>query len=153
MVSGGGAEVVRLLARETKLALIINVILIRFKIRVLISRYLVMDLLYWLLTAIVVGLVLAFVFDLPRALYSFYIKWKAVRNIPGLPTHWLWGNLHQMRLMFQHEEETMKFIKYVCENRFKVAVLCIGPFRPALSVHHCSLVGKVLKLPKNKELY
>ena len=109
---------------------------------------------YWLLTIVAtLGLVLAFVFDLPRALYTFYIKWKAVRNIPGLPTHWFWGNIHQARMMFQHEEQVMKFMKYVSDNRFKVVVLWMGPFRPVLSIHHCSLVGKAFKLPKNKEGY
>ena len=107
----------------------------------------------WLLLMLaLLGLVLALVFDLPRALHTFYIKWKAVRNIPGLPTHWLWGNSSQSPLML-HEEEALKFFKYVSDNRFKVFVLWMGPFRPLLSVHHCSLVGKVFKLPKNEEAY
>ena len=109
---------------------------------------------HWLLTIIAtVGLVLAFIFDLPRALYTFYINWKAVRNIPGLPTHWLWGNAHQLRLMLQHEEEIVKFIKYVSDNKFHVFVIWVGPFRPLLTIHHCSLAGKTFKLPKNKEGY
>ena len=110
-----------------------------------------MDLLYWLLA--ILCLVLAFVFGLPRALYTFYIKWKAVRNIPGLPTHWLLGNVHQVAKMFQHEEEAMKFLKYVCDNKFKVTALWMGPFQPFVGIHHCSLVGKVFTLPKYKDGY
>ena len=110
--------------------------------------------LYWLLTVIsAVGLVLAFVFGLPRALYTFYIQWKAVRNIPGLPTHWLLGNAHQVARMFQHEEEAMKFLKFICDNKFKITSLWIGPFQPLVGIHHCSLVGKVFKLPKHKDVY
>ena len=109
---------------------------------------------YWLLlTLVILGLVLAFAFGLPRALYTFYVQWKAIKNIPGLPTHWLWGNLQQVRLMIQHEEESLKFMKYVSDNKFKVFLLWMGPFRPVVSIHHCSLVGKALKLPKNEEVF
>ena len=107
--------------------------------------------LYWLLA--ILCLVLAFVFGLPRALYTFYIKWKAVRNIPGLPTHWLLGNVHQVAKMFQHEEEAIKFLKYISDNRFKVTALWLGPFQPLVGIHHCSLVGKVFTLPKFKDGY
>ena len=38
------------------------------------------------------------------------------------------------------------FLIYVSDNRFKVTVLWMGPFHPELTIHHCSLVGNILKL-------
>ena len=112
-----------------------------------------MDISYWLLTLCILGLFLALAFDLPRALYTFYIKWKAFRNMPGLPTHWLLGNIHQLLKICRHEEKAMKFIEYVSDNKLKLVVTWMGPFQPVVGVHHCSLVGKIFKLPKNKEVY
>ena len=44
-------------------------------------------------------------------------------------------------------------MKYISDNRFKLSVLWIGPFRPSLSIHHCSLAGKAFKLPKFRDGY
>ena len=86
----------------------------------------------------------------PRHLYSFYRKCKAVRDIPGWPTHWLWGNLHQMRL----DETFMNEVNdYATKNRYKLTKGWIGPFLPRVVVHHSDLARKVLKEPKHENGY
>ena len=55
--------------------------------------------------------------------------------------------------MSQHEEEIMKYMKYVSDNKLKLVAFWMGPFRPSVDIHHCSLVGKAVKLPKDKEVY
>ena len=37
-------------------------------------------------------------FGLPQATWNVYRKWKVMRELPGWPTHWFWGNLHQLKL-------------------------------------------------------
>ena len=85
-----------------------------------------------------------------KKVYSFYRKCRAVRDIPGFPTHWLWGNLHQIKV----EEAFMNEVSdYVCKNRYKVTKSWIGPFLPRVLVHHSELAKKVLKEPKDDNMY
>ena len=86
----------------------------------------------------------------PRHLYNFYRKCKAVRDIPGWPTHWLWGNLHQMRL---DESFLNEWKDYITRNRYRITRAWIGPFLPRVVVHHCDLARKVLKEPKHENGY
>ena len=80
-----------------------------------------------------------------KQVYSFYRKCRAVRNIPGFPTHWLWGNLHQIKV---NEAFINELKDFVCKNRYKITRSWIGPFSPRVSVHHSELVRKVMKEPK-----
>ena len=82
--------------------------------------------------------------------YSFYRKWRAVRDIPGWPTHWLWGNLHQISL---DEAFLNKVQDYVSTNRYKMTKGWMGPFLPRVVINHCDLASKVLKEPKQDDLY
>ncbi|XP_064404150.1 ultra-long-chain fatty acid omega-hydroxylase-like [Halichondria panicea] len=95
-----------------------------------------------------------FIFNVPGRLFRYYVHWKAVRNIPGLPAHWLFGNLLDVRKMLESEEEYHKVMKYaVKEKRWKMVRTWIGPFQPSIDIYHCSLAGKVLKQPKNAAEY
>jgi cytochrome P450 len=88
--------------------------------------------------------------SIAKQVYSYYRKCRAVRNIPGFPTHWLWGNLHQIKL----EEAFLNELKdFVCKNRYKVTKVWIGPFSPRVSVNHSELVGKLMKEPKYDVAY
>ena len=41
-------------------------------------------------------LVCVVVLKVPQTLWGLERKVKAMRDIPGWPTHWFWGNLHQL---------------------------------------------------------
>ncbi|XP_064404149.1 cytochrome P450 4F6-like [Halichondria panicea] len=87
---------------------------------------------------------------LPPALYGYYIQCNAVRALPGWPTHWLWGNLHQINL---DEETTKKWTNFIFQNKHKLTRSWLGPFFPMVAIQHCSLVGPVLKASKDSEVY
>ena len=65
-----------------------------------------------------------------------------MRNLPGMPTHWLWGNLHQIDLM-------ERLFNYILERKYKVMKFWIGPFYPVVWITHCNDVSKLLKEPKS----
>ena len=44
------------------------------------------------------------VFGVSNKLLNYYRLCKAISKIPGLPTHWLWGNLHQVLSVLEHEK-------------------------------------------------
>ena len=86
-------------------------------------------------------------FSIPRNLWNFYRKWKAVRHVPGWPTHWFYGNLHQI----QPNEAFLKaYRKSVAENRWKFSRVWYGPFTVFLGIHHNDPLKKILKSPKPK---
>ncbi len=86
---------------------------------------------------------------LPQAVWNLYRKWKAVRSIPGWPTHWFWGNLHQ----FHGDEATMmKFIQYIQEENLKMAKLWMGPLFLSVHITHCDTTQMVMKLPKDRSV-
>ena len=97
-----------------------------------------------------VFLVLVAASGLPRAVWSFCRKWKAVRDIPGWPTHWFWGNLHQVKA---DEETTLKLIRYVQEERIKIYRFWVGPIFPSVSITHCDGAQKAMKFPKARPMY
>lgn len=83
-------------------------------------------------------------------LKSFYKKCRMLKAIPGWPTHWLWGNLQQLKM---DQENLMKQLSYVQEYRHKMVVMWLGPFKPVLMITHCSVVQNVIKLPKDEFSY
>ena len=103
---------------------------------------------FW--TAILGFLLSLVLWNAVRVVYSFYRKWRAVRDIPGWPTHWLWGNLHQISL---DEAFLNKVQDYVSTNRYKMTKGWMGPFLPRVVINHCDLASKVLKEPKQDDLY
>ena len=107
---------------------------------------------YLLVFTSVVGvlLLLLMLITLPKAIYNYYIRCKTVRNLPGLPTHWLWGNLHQLTL---NESMSEKWTELIHQGRYKLTRTWLGPFLPMVAVQHCSLVGRVLKETKDKDNY
>ena len=102
-------------------------------------------------TAILVVLLTYFALSsLCPALWQFYRKCKALRPIPGWPTHWFWGNL----LQYDRTEATrIKLTKFVQDNRLKIFRVWFGPIFPIVCVCHSSSVQEVIKLPKDKYTY
>ena len=90
--------------------------------------------------------------DVLGSVLSFYRKWKAViiRNVPGMPTHWFWGNIHELR---PDEASQRKWTEYIQKNKYKMTRWWVGPFHPIIAVHHCDLVRKLLKEPKHHDTY
>ena len=103
----------------------------------------------WSLVLAVV-VVCLFLFNIPQRVWGFFKVCKAMKTIPGWPTHWFWGNLHQIK---SDQETMMKAISYVQENRHKVSKLWVGPLFPVISINHCDAVSKILKLPKDRGVY
>ena len=89
-------------------------------------------------------------FRIPRNLWNFYLTWKAVRHVPGLPTHWLYGNLHQIQ---QNEAFLKAYRKSIAENGWKLSRIWYGPFIVFLVIHHNDPLKKILKSPKTKFVY
>ena len=89
-------------------------------------------------------------FSIPHRLWNFYRMWKAVRHVPGWPTHWLYGNSHQ----FQQTEACFKaYRKLIAENGWKLSRVWIGPFAVFLLIHHTDPLKKILKSPKLDVVY
>ena len=102
-------------------------------------------------TAILVVLLTYFALSsLCPALWQFYRKCKALRPIPGWPTHWFWGNLLQYDMT---EATRIKLTKFVQDNRLKIYRVWFGPIFPIVCVCHSSSVQEVIKLPKDKYTY
>ena len=90
--------------------------------------------------------------NLPGFLVRYYRSCKAARHMPGWPTHWLWGNLHQIKIN-ELEETILKRLNWVREINNKVAKFWVGPFFLTVSINHCAPVRKVLKEPKMYHTY
>jgi len=88
--------------------------------------------------------------DVPGSVLSFYRKWRAVRNVPGLPTHWFWGNIHEVG---PDEASQRRWTEYIQKTKYKMSRWWVGPFHPLIAVHHYDLVRKVLKEPKHHGTY
>ena len=75
---------------------------------------------------------------------------RAVRDVPGWPRHWFWGNLHNVT-----SRDITVWWKWreFNESEFKLTRVWVGPFHPQMVVTHCSLVPSVLKLPKDLFFY
>ena len=108
-----------------------------------------------MISTVLLGLLLILLplplWNVVKQLHSFYRKCKAVRDLPGWPTHWLWGNLHQVKL----DDETFlnEVNQWVSKGRYKLTRAWIGPFLPRVIVNHCDLAKKVLKEPKDEPGY
>ena len=73
-----------------------------------------------------------------------------MRKLPGMPTHWLWGNAHQIG---SDEASLMKLCEYVLETKYKVFRVWIGPFYPTVWITHGDIARKLLKEPKDMAIY
>lgn len=104
----------------------------------------------WTLVAAFV-LLLALWSGLPGQICGFYRQCKAVRDLPGWPRHWLWGNLYQLK--HQNEETFLRWIDFVSVTRCKISCMWIGPFRPYVQINHCAPLTTVLKEPKDRTIY
>ncbi len=103
----------------------------------------------WLLLITLLVVCLA-VFNVPKYLWFLYRRNRAIRHVPGWPTHWLLGNLHQFRL---DHSTLVKWAEFIQKNRHKVAKIWLGPFYPVIEICHSSGVHKVIKLPKDRSIY
>ena len=113
-----------------------------------------MSILWNLVSLTAVGLLVAALFKLLNSAYTLYCKARAIKDIPGLPnTHWLLGDIPTIREAMRNERKAQEIVNYIRANKIKLGKIWVGPFIPALNIHHCSLVPQVLKLPKHKEGY
>ena len=103
----------------------------------------------WLLLITLLVVCLA-VFNVPKYLWFLYRRNRAIRHVPGWPTHWLLGNLHQFRL---DHSTLVKWAEFIQKNRHKVAKIWLGPFYPVIEICHPSGVHKVINLPKDRSIY
>ena len=89
--------------------------------------------------------------NVPGTLWSYYRQWRASRGVPGWPTHWLYGNLHQIG---NFDETIMKVSRqYVYSNHYKMTKTWIGPLFVSIAVHHPSCVKELFKHSKDALVY
>ena len=88
--------------------------------------------------------------NIPGFLVRYYRTCKALKHMPGWPTHWLWGNLHQVKA---DEATLFKMMNWARENDYRVSKFWVGPFICNISLNHCEQVRKVLKEPKLDRAY
>ena len=102
--------------------------------------------------SLIVAFILAFLllFNIPKKVWGFYKLCKTLRNIPGWPTHWFLGNLHQIKM---DHVTVMKLLSFIQEKRYKVTKFWLGPFLPMIFITHSDPAGKLLKLPKERQIY
>ena len=89
-------------------------------------------------------------FKISQFLWSVHKTKKALEGIAGWPTHWLWGNLHQLE---QDQESQMKWLAFIQQNRLKLVKYWLGPFEPVIQLTHPDCVKKMKTLPKDKSAY
>ncbi len=98
-----------------------------------------------------VFLVIIALFSVPQQLWGLYRRWRAVRSIPGWPTHWFWGNMHQVWKLDQETAEQRT--AYIQETGHKITRIWLGPFIPVVQITHCDGIRKIMKLPKDQDTY
>ena len=103
---------------------------------------------YWIVLSIILTIFLLFVFDIPRVLWSYYKLCKLVRPIPGWPTHWLHGNLHQ-----KGDGYIENYNRWAHENKHVISKEWLGPFTVQINVNHPDLVKELLNIPKARWIY
>ena len=101
--------------------------------------------------AVAALLFLAVWLNVPGTLWFLYRQWKAARDLPGWPTHWLYGNLHQIGKM--EEAVVKKALHFAHSNHYKVTRTWLGPFITTVSVHHPACVKELLKQSKDAAAY
>ena len=88
--------------------------------------------------------------NVPRVTWRIYRQWRAARNIPGRPTHWLYGNAHQVR---PEEATILEYRKLVVEHGWKISRIWMGPFMLLIVIHHTDPLKKALKCSKSAHIY
>ena len=88
--------------------------------------------------------------NVPHAIWNFYRMLKAVRHISGWPTHWLYGNLHQLA---PKQAVMLAYRKSIAEHGWKISRAWFGPCMVQLEIHHPEPLKKVLKSPKADVVY
>ena len=110
-----------------------------------------MAVLVWsLFIVLVIYLLVSVIPSLVRFIAHYHHLSRALCDLPGWPRHWLWGNLHNIRA---EEAIWLKWHDYIFQNRHKMCVVWLGPLKPMVMVHHCSLARRALQLTKDPYIY
>ena len=86
---------------------------------------------------------------IPNALWNYYRLCKHFRQVPGWPTHWLYGNLHQKGKADYYNKKC----PWVMERGYRVSREWFGPFLVAEIIHHPEIWKQLVKTPKSLEIY
>ena len=112
--------------------------------------------LIWRMLSWVVGIigclcvVVALLWNLLPWLYRYQRLCRCVRGLPGWPTHWLLGNVHQFA---PTEEVQLKWSRYINSTRHRMTRAWLGPFHVSVAIHHPELLHEVIKQPKHTKTY
>lgn len=90
---------------------------------------------------------------LHSAIYNYLRTLYASRRLPGFPTHWLWGNAHQIGENGSIHKWYVNNLAMVQSGRHKITRRWIGPFIMELEINHPELFKNILKEPKDKSVY
>ena len=105
---------------------------------------------YWGTFSAALLVFLAIWLNVPGTLWLVYRQRKAARGIPGWPTHWLYGNLHNFRL---DQATLLRRRNSIRENDWRISRTWVGPFRVIINIHHPDELRKVIKEPKSSVAY
>ena len=101
-------------------------------------------------TTLLVLLILYAFSHVLQAIVFYYKICKAVKSIPGLPTHWLYGNLHQKARTDSYDVEMYEWVK---KNNIAVSKEWLGPFNVVINIHDPDVMKTVIKAPKATFFY
>ena len=86
---------------------------------------------------------------IPNTIWTYYRRCKLLRPVPGWPTHWLYGNLHQIN----EDDYWIQSFQYVTKNKHKISKEWFGPTIACVNIHHPEVLKSVMKSPKAKDMY
>ena len=86
---------------------------------------------------------------IPNTIWTYYRRCKLLRPVPGWPTHWLYGNLHQIN----EDDYWIQSFQYVTKNKYKISKEWFGPTIACVNIHHPEVLKSVMKSPKAKDMY
>ena len=97
---------------------------------------------------------LAICLNIPAFLYTYYRQLRISKRLDhsGAPTHWLLGNIPYM-LAYDDEERYRRWTTRVQKTGAKLERLWMGPTYMIVELYHPDTVRKVLKEPKDKNIY
>ena len=107
-----------------------------------------MDTLLVFLFSLLVILFLSWL-KIPNAIWRYYRMCQLLKPVPGWPTHWLYGNLHQKN----QPRYDIKLHDWVKENGHKISKEWLGPGMSSVNIHHPDVLKKIIKTPKAFEKY
>ncbi|GJQ70771.1 hypothetical protein Trydic_g699 [Trypoxylus dichotomus] len=90
---------------------------------------------------IVISAVILVLTLLLRSLYARKVQYRALSQLPGPPSNYLWGNLFQFN---KHIEETFESLVQLNKQYGSIVVLWPHPWKPLVVITHPKFIERIL---------